>query len=118
MLPAAAPGTPRGWWQGLKDSLSFVVVRPAGTGNDAAARVDRAVQALAGGNVAAAVAEVAALPAAARAKAQGWLAAAERYQSGVRGLNALEAAMLEPLPPPALLTAPPATPIRSPVPPV
>jgi len=103
---SVTPDGPRGWWQGLTDSLAGIVVRAAPTANDTKARVDRAGRALAVGNVAAAMAEVAALPAAARSPAQPWLAAAQRYVSGQRGLAQLEAAMLEPLPAAPLLPGP------------
>ncbi len=95
-LGATSVAASRGWWEGFRDGLAGIVVRPAtpGAGNGA----DRAGAALAAGNVAAAVAEINALPAAQRAKAQAWLAAAERYQVGWRGMAALETMLLEPPP--------------------
>ncbi len=96
----AVPGTPRGWWESFRDGLAGIVVRPAApAGTDPAARLDRADRALAGGDVAAAAAEVAALPAALRPRTTAWLAAAERYQNGWRAMTALETLLLDPLPP-------------------
>ncbi|MGI4877511.1 MAG: COG4223 family protein [Janthinobacterium lividum] len=102
---AAVPTGSRGWWQGLTDSLSGIVVR-AGRSDGTEARLDRAARALAGGNVAVAVAEIGALPAGQRAPAQGWLVAAQRYQAGMRGLGQLDALMFESLPPGPVATPP------------
>ncbi|UAJ10887.1 hypothetical protein [Polymorphobacter megasporae] len=97
-LGAAITTVPQSWWDGFRDSLAGVVVRPgtASTGNPA--RVDRAAAALAAGNVTAAAAEINALPAAQRSKAQSWLAAADRYDAGWRGMAALETLLLDPSP--------------------
>ncbi len=98
LLGAAPVATSHDWWSGFRDGLAGIVVRPAAP---IASRVDRAVATLATGNVAAASAEIAALPSAQRAKAQAWLAAADRYQTGWRGMAALETTLLNP-PPSAL----------------
>lgn len=95
-LGAATAATSQGWWAGFRDSLAGIVVRPAGANSGTG--VDRATAALAAGNVASAAAEIGALPAAQRAKAQTWLAAADRYQAGWRGLAALETMLLDPPP--------------------
>ena len=103
---AAVPGQ-RDWWQGLRDTLAGIVTRPAaGSGNDAASRVDRAARALSAGNAAGAIAEIAALPAPARARARDWLTAAARYDAGWRALGQLETLLLDPAPATALPVTP------------
>jgi uncharacterized coiled-coil protein SlyX len=98
---SAAPGATRGWWTSFRDGLAGIVVRPAAAANgtDPAGRLDRADRDLVAGDVAAAAAEIAALPPALRIRATAWLAAAERYQAGWRGVAALEMLLLDPLPP-------------------
>ena len=61
-----------------------------------AAAVDAAAAALRAGDVAAARDRLATLPAPGGARATAWLAAADRYIAGRRGLAALDAAMLAP----------------------
>ena len=98
----------RGWWENFRDGVTGVVVRaaPLATATDPAARIDRADRDLATGDVAGAVVEVNALPVATRARATAWLAAANRYVAGWRALAALDAMLLDPLPPsPGLGTA-------------
>jgi hypothetical protein len=103
-LGATTAAPAQGWWAGFRDSLAGIVIRPAAGGTGTPARVDRASAALAANNVAAAAAEIGALPATQRSKAQAWLAAADRYQTGWRGIAALESMLLDPLPstPPAV----------------
>ena len=98
----------RGWWENFRDGVTGVVVRaaPTASATDPAARIDRADRDLAAGDVVGAVAEVNALPVATRARATAWLAAANRYVAGWRALAALDAMLLDPLPPaPGLGTA-------------
>lgn len=99
-LGAAATAVPQSWWDGFRDSLAGIVVRPTPSGTGTPARIDRATAALAAANVAAAEAEIAALPAAQRSKAQAWLTAADRYQAGWRGMATLETMLLDPTPTP------------------
>jgi hypothetical protein len=93
------------WWDSLSESLSSIArIRENGSKaapTDPAARIDLAVAALTVGNVSAAAAQVAALPPQRKAQAGAWLAAAARYQAGMRGLATLEAAALAPPPMPA-----------------
>ena len=105
---AAAPGATRGWWESLRDGLAGIVVRPtaATTATDPAARVDGADRDLAAGDVAAAAAEVAALPAPLRPRTTAWLAAAARYQAGWSAMAALETQLLDPPPPAGLAVRP------------
>ena len=97
---ATVPGGTRSWWQSFADGVAGIVVRPAAgaTATDPAARLDRADRDLVAGDVAAATAELAALPPALRIRATPWLAAADRYLAGWRGLAALETMLLDPLP--------------------
>ncbi len=104
LRPALTAGSPagvaRGWWAALREGISGIIVRSGpSTSADPTARVDRADRALAAGDVAAAVAEVAALPVPLRQRAAAWLAAADRYQAGWRSLGALDLMLLDPLPP-------------------
>lgn len=94
----AAPAATRSWWQGLRDSLAGIVVRSgsSASGTEPSARFDRATRALAAGNAAVAGSEIAALPPAARLRAQGWLAANDRFIAGWHGLGQLEATQLDP----------------------
>ncbi len=103
---SAAAASGRGWWETLRDGITGIVVRPtpAASATDPTSRVDRADRDLATGDVAAAAAEIAALPPALRNRASGWLAAADRYVAGWRALAALDTLLLDPLPP---LPAPP-----------
>ena len=97
---AAATGATRSWWDAVRDGVTGLAGRQApATATDPAARLDRADRDLAGGDVAAAAAEVGALPPALRTRATAWLTAADRYQSGWRALATLETMLLDPLPP-------------------
>lgn len=100
-----ATGADRGWWDSLRAGLAGIVVRsaPAAAATDPAARLDRADRDLVAGDVAGASAELGALPPALKARATAWLAAADRYQAGWRGMTALETLLLDPLPPPPAL---------------
>lgn len=103
----AAETTGHDWWQGLRETLAGIVTRPApGPGSDATSRVDRAARDLAAGNAAAAIAEINALPPAARVRAQAWLAAAGRYDAAWRALGQLEGSLLGPAIPTPLSLVP------------
>lgn len=98
-----------GWWPAFQRQLSSLfIVRKAGTPSTAPNdRLKRARRALEGGNVEAALAEVARLPG--REQAQGWITAARRYIQAHRALDLIEAAaILTPVvpAPPAPLAAP------------
>ena len=81
------------WWTGFRDGFAGLVVRPM---TPKVSPIDRAATALAAGNVAAASAEIAALPAVQRATLQGWMAAADRYLAGWRAMAVLETTLLNP----------------------
>ena len=90
---ASAPAT--GWLASLSATFdSMVHVRDASPGNPTEVRVERAAAALRSGDVTTARDQLAALPAPARARATGWLTAADRYLAGMRSLAALESAAL------------------------
>nr|WP_295662394.1 hypothetical protein [Polymorphobacter sp.] len=99
-LGATTAAVPQSWWDGFRDSLAGIVVRPTASGTATPARVDRAAAALAAGNVTIAAAEISAFPLGQRSKAQAWLTAADRYQAGWRGMAALETVLLDPSPSP------------------
>lgn len=110
-----------GWWPAFQRQLSSLfVVRRAGTPSPAPNdRLKRARRALEGGNVEAALAEVARLPG--REQAEGWITAARRYIQAHRALDIIEAAaILTPIEqrPPIAAAAPapaaPATPSATP----
>ena len=110
-LTAIAPdlvggGTNEGWWESTRRTLgSLIVVRKQGSESPAAdARVERAQLRLEGGQVESALAEIARLPA--RAKATDWMAQARRYIEAHRALDIIEAAALTDTPNPALAPAP------------
>jgi hypothetical protein len=111
-LTAIAPdliggGANEGWWDATKRTLStLVIVRKQGTESPAADnRVERAQLHLQSAQVERALAEIARLPA--RAKATEWMAKARRYIESHRALDIIEAAALtdtpniEPAPAPA-----------------
>jgi hypothetical protein len=87
-------GTSEGWWDATRRTLSnLVVVRKQGTESPAADdRVERAQLRLEGGQVESALAEIARLPA--RAKANDWMTKARRYIEAHRALDIIEAAAL------------------------
>ena len=83
-----------GWWPAFQRQLSSLfIVRRAGTPSPAPNdRLKRARRALEGGNVEAALAEVARLPG--REQAEGWITAARRYIQAHRALDIIEAAAI------------------------
>lgn len=98
-LTAIAPdliggGANEGWWDATRRTLSnLVIVRKQGTESPAADnRVERAQLHLQSGQVESALAEIARLPA--RAKATDWMAKARRYIESHRALDIIEAAAL------------------------
>jgi hypothetical protein len=98
-LTAIAPdlvggGASESWWDSTRRTLgSLIVVRKQGTESPAADdRVQRAQLRLEGGQVESALAEIARLPA--RAKATDWMAKARRYIEAHRALDIIEAAAL------------------------
>jgi hypothetical protein len=110
-LNAIAPdlvggGANEGWWEATRRTLgSLVVVRKQGSESPAADdRVERAQLRLEGGQVESALAEIARLPA--RAKATDWMAQARRYIEAHRALDIIEAAALTDTPNPAATPAP------------
>lgn len=117
----AGGGADASWWDGFRREMSeLFVIRKAGTPSPAPTeRLSRAKRRLAGGQVDAALAEVARMPG--RAKAENWMAASRRYIEARRALDAIEtAAILSPrtirTPAPALPapTAPEASPALAP----
>lgn len=93
----AASGSSQNWWDGMKRELSeLIVVRKAGTPSPLPVeRLRRAKRRLEGGQVDAALAEIARMPG--RDKAANWMAAARRYIEARRALDTIEtAAILEP----------------------
>ena len=82
------------WWDSVTSAVR-ALLQGASPNGDAAA-LDRAAAALRAGNIAAARDAVAAAPQ--RARFAGWLAAADRYLAGMRGLASLEAAAVSPMP--------------------
>jgi hypothetical protein len=110
-LNAIAPdlvgrGPNEGWWESTRRTLgSLIVVRKQGSESPAADdRVERAQLRLEGGQVETALAEIARLPA--RAKATDWMAQARRYIEAHRALDIIEAAALTDTPNPAATPAP------------
>jgi hypothetical protein len=117
-LTAIAPdliggGANEGWWDATRRTLSnLVIVRRQGTESPAADnRVERAQLHLQSGQVESALAEIARLPA--RAKATEWMVKARRYIESHRALDIIEAGALtdtpniEPVPAPAPAPAAP-----------
>lgn len=90
---------PAGEWQSsLSAALATIVrVRPGPRIGVTAASLEAAAAALLTGDVAGARERLAALPQPLRAHAAVWLAAADRYVAGMRGLAALDTAMLAPV---------------------
>ncbi len=99
-------GAAESWWDSTRRTLgSLVVVRKQGTESPAADdRVRRAQLRLEGGQVESALAEIARLPA--RAKANDWMAKARRYIEAHRALDIIEAAALTDTPNPTPAPAP------------
>jgi hypothetical protein len=98
-LTAIAPdlvggGANESWWDSTRRTLgSLIVVRKQGTESPAADdRIQRAQLHLEGGQVERAFAEIARLPA--RAKAADWMTKARRYVEAHRALDIIEAAAL------------------------
>ena len=98
-LTAIAPdlvggGANESWWASTRRTLgSLIVVRKQGTESPAADdRVERAQLRLQAGQVESALAEIARLPA--RAKATDWMTKARRYIEAHRALDIIEAAAL------------------------
>jgi hypothetical protein len=89
---------PSGDWRSSLDAALATIVRvhPAPKTDSVTASVAAAAVALRAGDVAAARDRLAALPTVPRARAAAWLMAADRYVAGMRGLAALDAAMLAP----------------------
>lgn len=115
-LTAIAPdlvggGANEGWWESTRRTLgNLVIVRKQGSESPAADdRVQRAQLRLEGGQIESALAEIARLPA--RAKATDWMAQARRYIEAHRALDIIEAAALtdtpNPTPAPAAPTVEP-----------
>ncbi|RHW18690.1 hypothetical protein D1610_00525 [Sphingomonas gilva] len=110
------PANETSWWDAVRRELSsLIVLRKTGTPSPRSTdRLARARRMMEGGNVDAALAEVARLPG--RDKAAAWMTAARRYIQARRALDVLEtAAIVEPqraaaaaaaLPPPPTTTAP------------
>ena len=95
--PALSGGGPEGdWWSSFQRELSdLVVIRRAGTPSPAPAeRLKRARQKLGGGQVDAALAEVARMPG--QAEATNWMEAARRYIDARHALDAIEGAAIQP----------------------
>jgi hypothetical protein len=90
---ASAGSTPN-WWDGVKRELSgLIVVRRAGTPSPLPTeRLQRAKRRLEGGQVDAALAEVARMPG--RDKAANWMANARRYIEARRALDIIETAAI------------------------
>ncbi|MBB5684410.1 uroporphyrinogen-III synthase [Sphingobium boeckii] len=113
LAPALSGGGPESdWWGSFRREISeLIVIRRAGTPSPAPAeRLQRARQKLGGGQVDAALAEVARMPG--QAEAQNWMEAARRYIEVRRALDSLEAAaVVQPkaaaLPASAPIAAPP-----------
>lgn len=93
--PELQKGTPgASWWDGFREQLSqLVIVRRAGTPSpDPVERYKRALRQLEGGQVDAALAEVARMPG--RAAAEGWIAEARRYNEARQALDIIETAAI------------------------
>ena len=92
------PAPASDWRSSLSVALATIVrVRPAPRTSVIAASLEAAAAALRAGDVAGARDRLASLPSPARARGALWLAAADRYIAGTRGLAALDAAMLAPV---------------------
>jgi len=85
---------PQSWWDNVA-AAAGTMLHGTAVGEDAVL-FERASGLLRAGNVAAARAAVAALPAARRPRWAGWIVAADRYLAGMRGLAGLDAAALSP----------------------
>ena len=72
----------------------MTIRRVDGTGDDVAGRVARAEQALAAGDLAAAIGEIGALEGAAATRAGDWLADARRRQAALDAVRALQARLV------------------------
>jgi len=95
--PALSGGGPESdWWSSFQRELfDLVVIRRAGTPSPAPAeRLRRARQKLGGGQVDAALAEVARMPG--QAEATNWMEAARRYIDARHALDTIEAAAIVP----------------------
>jgi len=90
----ASAGSTPGWWDGLKREMSgLIVVRRTGTPSPLPTeRLQRAKRRLEGGQVDAALAEVARMPG--RDKAANWMANARRYIEARRALDIIETAAI------------------------
>jgi len=90
----ASAGSTPSWWDGLKREMAgLVVVRRAGTPSPIPTeRLQRAKRRLEGGQVDAALAEVARMPG--RDKAANWMANARRYIEARRALDIIETAAI------------------------
>ncbi len=107
----ASAGSTPSWWDGLKREVSgLIVVRRAGTPSPLPIeRLQRAKRRLEGGQVDAALAEVARMPG--RDKAANWMANARRYIEARRALDIIETAAILDRPDDAMpLPAPGASP--------
>ncbi len=92
-----APAPASDWQSNLNATLATIVrVHATPKTSATAAAVEAAATALRAGDVAAARDRLAALPLPGRGRASAWIAAADRYVAGMRGLAALDAAMLAP----------------------
>lgn len=111
----AGGGSNASWWDGFKRELGeLFVIRKAGTPSPAPAeRLARAKRRLEGGQVDAALAEVARMPG--RARAENWMAAARRHIEARRALDIIEtAAILAPRTGAAAPVAPESAPTPAP----
>lgn len=111
----SAGGSEQGWWDSFKQEMSgLVVIRRAGTPSPAPVeRLRRAQRRLEGGQVDAALAEVARMPG--RDAAANWMANARRYIEARRALDIIEtAAILEPKDAQAAPAAVPPAPLPAP----
>ena len=95
VTPQLAGARPdQGWWDGVRQSLSGLIVvrKPGAPSPDPAERVASARDMIESGRVDAALAEIARLPN--RDKAAAWIAAARRHIEAYRALDLLEAAAI------------------------
>jgi len=112
--PDLVTGGSRSWWEGFKREMSgLIVVRKEGTPSPLPSdRLQRAKRQLEGGQVDAALAEVARMPG--RAQAENWMANARRYIEARRALDIIEtAAILAPRDAAAQQPAPEPEPIQT-----
>lgn len=92
------PAPVSGWRASLSAAVATIVrVHASPRISPGSITIDAAAVALRAGDVATARERLRLLPLPARARAAGWLAAADRYVAGTRGLAALDAAMLTPV---------------------